>query len=173
MSLEKFESLYEKFLQIILFVMMIALAIVVLAGVTFRFSGHALVWYDEVASVQLAWITYYGSAYAALKGSHIGVPSILKAFPLPLRKVFFILSKIVVYGFLILLAYYGFLVLTLIKGETLVTLEWVPQTFVQSVIPIGSVLFIIAETVRIPKDYKQNVLQIKDETDREELIWLS
>lgn len=170
MSLEKFESFYEKFLQIILFVMMIALAIVVLAGVTFRFSGHALVWYDEVASVQLAWITYYGSAYAALKGSHIGVPSILKAFPLPLRKVFFILSKIVVYGFLILLAYYGFLVLTLIKGETLVTLEWVPQTFVQSVIPIGSILFIIAETVRIPKDYKQNVLQIKDETDREELI---
>jgi len=173
MSLEKFESLYEKFLQIILFVMMFELAIVVLAGVTFRFSGHALVWYDEVASVQLAWITYYGSAYAALKGSHIGVPSILKAFPLPLRKVFFILSKIVVYGFLILLAYYGFLVLTLIKGETLVTLEWVPQTFVQSVIPIGSVLFIIAETIRIPKDYKQNVLQIKDETDREELIWLS
>lgn len=173
MSLEKFESLYEKFLQIILFVMMIALAIVVLAGVTFRFSGHALVWYDEVASVQLAWLTYYGSAYAALKGSHIGVPSILRAFPLSLRKAFFILSKIVVYGFLILLAYYGFLVLTLIKGETLVTLEWVPQTFVQSVIPIGSVLFIIAETVRIPKDYKQNVLQIKDETDREELIWLS
>jgi TRAP-type C4-dicarboxylate transport system permease small subunit len=50
MSLDKFESTYEKFLQIILFVMMIALAVVVLAGVTFRFSGHALAWYDEVAS---------------------------------------------------------------------------------------------------------------------------
>ena len=159
MSLDKFESTYEKFLQIILFVMMIALAIVVLAGVTFRFSGHALVWYDEVASVQLAWITYYGSAYAALKGSHIGVPSILRAFPLSLRKVFFILSKIVVYGFLILLAYYGYLVLTLITGETLVTLEWVPQTFVQSVIPIASCLFILSETLRIPEDYRNLVLQ--------------
>ena len=170
MSLEKFESSYEKFLQIILFVMMIALALVVLAGVTFRFSGHALAWYDEVASVQLAWLTYYGSAYAALKGSHIGVPSILRAFPLYLRKVFFVLSKVIICGFLILLAYYGFLVLTLIKGETLVTLEWVPQTFVKSVIPIGAVLFIIAETIRIPKDYKLNVLQTKDETEREELI---
>jgi TRAP-type C4-dicarboxylate transport system permease small subunit len=80
------------------------------------------------------------------------------------------LSKIVIYSFLVLLAYYGFLVLTLIKGETLVTLEWVPQTFVQSVIPIGAVLFIIAETIRIPKDYKQNVLQVKEETEREELI---
>ena len=138
---------------------MIALAVVVLAGVTFRFSGHALAWYDEVASVQLAWLTYYGSAYAALKGSHIGVPSILRAFPLALRKIFFVLSKIVIYGFLILLAYYGYLVLTLITGETLVTLEWVPQPFVQSVIPIASCLFILSETLRIPEDYKNLVLQ--------------
>ena len=107
MNLNKFESLYEKLLQVILFVMMIALAIVVLVGVTFRFSGHALAWYDEVASVQLAWLTYYGSAYAALKGSHIGVPSILRAFPLSLRK-FSLFVKIVIYSFLILLAYYDF-----------------------------------------------------------------
>ena len=84
---------------------MVALAVTVLLGVTFRFAGSALVWYDEVAAVQLAWITYYGSAYAALKGSHISVPSIFKAFPLALRKIFFVVSKIVVYGFLILLAY--------------------------------------------------------------------
>ena len=45
--------------------MMVALAVTVLLGVTFRFAGSALVWYDEVAAVQLAWITYYGSAYAA------------------------------------------------------------------------------------------------------------
>ena len=50
---------------------MVALAVTVLLGVSFRFAGSALVWYDEVAAVQLAWITYYGSAYAALKGSHI------------------------------------------------------------------------------------------------------
>ena len=52
---------------------MVALAVTVLLGVTFRFAGSALVWYDEVAAVQLAWITYYGSAYAALKGSHISL----------------------------------------------------------------------------------------------------
>ena len=71
---------------------MVALAVTVLLGVTFRFAGSALVWYDEVAAVQLAWITYYGSAYAALKGSHISVPSIFKAFPLVLRKIFFVVQ---------------------------------------------------------------------------------
>ena len=140
MTLQKFINSYEKILKLILFIMMVALAVTVLLGVTFRFAGSALVWYDEVAAVQLAWITYYGSAYAALK-------------------IFFVVSKLVVYGFLILLAYYGYLVLTLITGETLVTLEWVPQPFVQSVIPIASCLFILSETLRIPEDYKNLVLQ--------------
>ena len=90
---------------------------------------------------------------------------LLLAFPLPLRKIFFVVSKLVVYGFLILLAYYGYLVLTLIKGETLVTLEWVPQTLVQSVIPISSLLFILSETLRIPKDYSNLVLQVGDEEE--------
>ena len=75
--MENFRKSYDIFLQYIMFIMMIAMATTVVFGVIFRWSGQALVWYDEVASVQLAWLTYYGSAYAALKGSHIGVPSIL------------------------------------------------------------------------------------------------
>ena len=109
-----FKNSYDTFLQYVMFVMMIAMAVTVVVGVIFRWSGHALVWYDEVASVQLAWLTYYGSAYAALKGAHIGVPNIIKSFPLGLRKILWVVSKIIIYGFFILLAYYGFKVLTLI-----------------------------------------------------------
>ena len=137
-----------------MFVMMIALAVTVVVGVVYRWSGNALVWYDEVASVQLAWLTYYGSAYAALKGAHIGVPSILKSFPIPMRKVFFIVSKIVIYGFFALMTYYGLIVMKLIHGETLTTLEWVPQSLVQSVIPVGSFLFMLSETLRLKEDYQ-------------------
>jgi len=53
-----FKNSYDTFLQYIMFVMMIAMAVTVVVGVIFRWSGHALVWYDEVASVQLAWLTY-------------------------------------------------------------------------------------------------------------------
>ena len=169
-----FKNSYDTFLQYIMFVMMIAMAVTVVVGVIFRWSGHALVWYDEVASVQLAWLTYYGSAYAALKGAHIGVPNIIKSFPLGLRKILWVVSKIIIYGFFILLAYYGYKVLTLIGGETLVTLEWVPQIFVQSVIPVASCLFILSETLRIPEDYKNLVLQTTniEQTGGSKLIWL-
>ena len=136
--MENFRKSYDIFLQYVMFIMMIAMAITVVLGVIFRWSGQALVWYDEVASVQLAWLTYYGSAYAALKGAHIGVPSILKSFPVPMRKVFFVVSKIVIFSFFSLMTYYGLIVMKLIHGETLTTLEWVPQSLVQSVIPVGS-----------------------------------
>ena len=152
--MENFRKSYDVFLQYLMFIMMIALAITVVFGVIFRWSGQALVWYDEVASVQLAWLTYYGSAYAALKGSHIGVPSILKSFPIPIRKVFFIVSKIVIYSFFTLMTYYGLIVMNLIHGETLTTLEWVPQSLVQSVIPVGSFLFMLSETLRLKEDYQ-------------------
>ena len=81
------------------------------------------------------------------------LPNIIKSFPLGLRKILWVVSKIIIYGFFILLAYYGFKVLTLIRGETLVTLEWVPQIFVQSLIPIGSLLFMLSETLRLREDY--------------------
>ena len=154
MSIEKFKQSYDACLQYIMFVMMIALAVTIVVGVVYRWSGNALVWYDEVASVQLAWLTYYGSAYAALKGAHIGVPNILKSFPIPIRKVFFVVSKIVIYSFFALMTYYGLIVMKLIHGETLTTLEWVPQSLVQSVIPVGSFLFMLSETLRLKEDYQ-------------------
>ena len=154
MSIEKFKQSYDACLQYVMFVMMIALSVTVVVGVVYRWSGNALVWYDEVASVQLAWLTYYGSAYAALKGAHIGVPNILKSFPIPIRKVFFVVSKIVIYSFFALMTYYGLIVMKLIHGETLTTLEWVPQSLVQSVIPIGSFLFMLSETLRLKEDYQ-------------------
>ncbi|MCL4762803.1 MAG: TRAP transporter small permease, partial [Burkholderiales bacterium] len=57
---------FERALEWVVIALMIVLAVEVAAGVIFRYAGRALVWYDEVASVLLAWVTYYGAALAAL-----------------------------------------------------------------------------------------------------------
>jgi len=155
MNIQEFRRQYDRVLEFILFAMMIAMATVVILGVSFRWAGHALTWYDEVASMQLAWLTYYGSAYAALKGGHISVPSILKSFPINIRKPLFFLSKLFVYGFFILLTFYGFKVMYIVQGETLTTLDWFPQPLAQSVIPIASILIIISETLNFKDSYNQ------------------
>ncbi|GDX37323.1 hypothetical protein LBMAG19_4690 [Candidatus Pelagibacterales bacterium] len=136
---------------------MIVLSITVLLGVCFRWAGHSLVWYDEIAGIQLAWITYFGSAYASLKGLHIGMPTLIKVFSKDIRKILFVLSKIIIFLFFLVLTYYGTKVIIVLRGDTLVTLDWIPQSFVQSVIPVSSLLIIISEFLFYKEAYKQTI----------------
>jgi len=136
---------------------MIALSLTVLLGVCFRWAGHSLVWYDEIAGIQLAWITYFGSAYASLKGLHIGMPTLIKVFPKDIRKILFVLSKIIIFLFFLVLTYYGTKVIIVLRGDTLVTLDWIPQSFVQSVIPVSSLLIIISEFLFYKEAYEQTI----------------
>ncbi|MBA2549326.1 MAG: TRAP transporter small permease subunit [Burkholderiaceae bacterium] len=130
---------------------MVALAVIVTAGVAFRYTGNALVWYDEVASILLAWVTYYGAALAALKRANIGVPEIVRMFPPNARVALAIFAEICVFGFFILLAWVGYTVLEILASDRLVSLPAVSVAWAQSVIPIGSVLFIIAEALALPR----------------------
>jgi len=141
---------YEQLLEAIVLVLMIVLTVLVIFGAAFRYLGHALTWYDEVASIGLVWLTYYGSALAALRGAHIGVPGLVNAMPPRLRVIATLFAEAVVLLFFALLAYYGLQVVMVLEGEHLVTLPGVSTQITQSVIPIGAVLFIIAELMRLP-----------------------
>ncbi|RAI02394.1 C4-dicarboxylate ABC transporter permease [Acuticoccus sediminis] len=130
--------------------LMVALTCVVVVAVIFRYSGASLSWYDEIAGVLLAWITYYGAALAALHRSHIGFDDVLLALPHKARAVAVIVAEGLVLFFFGLMAWAGLEVLDILQGETLVALDWVPVSITQSVIPIGAILFIIAELLSLP-----------------------
>ena len=66
-------------LEWVVIALMVALAVEVTLGVVFRALGRSLVWYDEVASVLLAWLTFYGAALASVKRAHIGCPELVDA----------------------------------------------------------------------------------------------
>jgi TRAP-type C4-dicarboxylate transport system permease small subunit len=151
MSLELLRRGYERTLEWILIVLMVALAVEVTAGVVFRYSGNALVWYDEIASVLLAWVTYYGAALAALKRAHIGVPELVRMLPPAPRVAAALLAEACVFGFFITLAWVGVSVLDVLATDTLVSLPQVSVAWTQSVIPISAVLFIVAEALALPQ----------------------
>jgi TRAP-type C4-dicarboxylate transport system permease small subunit len=129
--------------------LLVVLAVEVLAGIVFRASGRPLAWYDEVASVLLAWITYYGSALAALKNSHIAFPGLVNAMPRPARFAALAVREVAVMGLFLVLAIEGVSILRTLTGEMLVTVD-VPVALTQSVIPIGAALFIAAELLNLP-----------------------
>lgn len=144
-------ALFERLLETITVFLIISLALVVVLGVIYRWSGASLSWYDEIASVQLAWLTYYGASLAAMKRAHIGVPGLIAVVPPLFRVPLVLLAETVVIGFFLILAWYGYIVLVVLEGDTLISLPWISTQVTQSVIPIGAVLFIIAELLNMPQ----------------------
>ena len=129
---------------------MAALAAEVTAGVVFRYSGHSLVWYDEVATILLAWVTFYGSALAVLKNGHMGVPEIVRMLPLGGRVAATIFAQGITVAFYLLLAWAGYSVMEILATDHLVSLPSVSVAFVQSVIPISALLIVIAQVMVFP-----------------------
>jgi len=155
----------EKILEFISIALLITLAFIVVLAVVFRFLGQSLIWYDEVASVVLAWLTYYGSALAACRRGHLGFPGLFLSLPKTARAVAFITAEFVVIAFFLVIGYAGWYILGIFGDETLVSLSWVHLSFTQSVIPVGAALFIIAEALSIPDAWRKSMAGIDYEKE--------
>ncbi|MEM8686030.1 MAG: TRAP transporter small permease [Pseudomonadota bacterium] len=144
----------ESILEWFVIIQMVLLTIVVITAVLYRLFGDSLSWYDEIAAIQLSWLTYYGAALAALKRRHIGFDSVLLSLPSGLRLAGVVVAETIVIGFFVILAVTGWEVLQVLEGERLVSLTWVPVQLTQSVIPIGGVLFVLCELLSLPEYYR-------------------
>jgi len=145
---------FERLLEAISIALLTSLAVVVVMAVVYRFAGASMVWYDEVASVQLAWLTYYGAALAALKRGHLGFSGLFLKLPAKIRAISFLMAEISVISFFLLIGWAGWYLLSVFGEETLISLPWMPLSFTQSVIPIGAALFIAAELLSIPSAWR-------------------
>ena len=153
----KFKALLEKLLEGISIFLLVTLSFIVVLAVIFRVLGQSLVWYDEVASVLLAWLTYYGAALAACHRGHLGFPGLFLALPKRLRAISFILAEAVIIGFFVVIGYAGWYVLGIFGEEALISLPWMRLSYTQSVIPVGALLFTLAEILTIPEAWKKSM----------------
>ena len=154
-ALHTLRMLFQRLLETICVLLMVGLAVVVVLAVGFRYMGSSLVWYDEVAAIMLAWLTYYGAALAALRRAHLGFPNLVSSLPRIARLPLLIVSEVLIFAFFSLLAWFGWQVIVILQGDTLTSLPWVPISFTQSVIPIGAVFFMIAEAMTLPEQFRE------------------
>lgn len=143
--------MFERLLETITVALLISLAVVVVLAVIYRKLGASFAWYDEVASVQLVWLTYYGAALAALKRAHIGFSGLINALPTALRVASVLLAESTTIAFFAVVAWTGVKVHYALAGDYLVSLPEVPVQLTKSVMPIGAVLFIVAELIVLPQ----------------------
>ena len=144
-------QIYDRMLEAIAVFLIVVVTAIVTMGVVYRWIGESLVWYDELASISLCWLTYYAGALAALRGAHIGFSGFVNSLPAQWRVAATVFSSAVTIFFFGTLAVMGTLVVQILKGDTLVSIPELSLQVTQSVIPIGSVLFVIAELLRMPE----------------------
>lgn len=145
----RFRAAYGRLLEWVVVALMVILAVEVTVGIVFRFSGHSLAWYDEVASHLLAWVTFYGAALASVKRAHIGCPELVVKMPWRTRRVVSIAAQALVIAFFVLLGWVGASIMPVLATDTLISLPSVPMSLVQSVIPVSAALIIVAEMTHL------------------------
>jgi TRAP-type C4-dicarboxylate transport system permease small subunit len=153
--LESLRRRYERLLEWIVIALMAVLAVEVTLGVVYRTIGASLAWYDEVASILLAWLTFYGSALAAVKRAHIGCPEVVALFGPKVRVAARIVATVLVILFFALVGWTGYSILEVLATDHLISLPEVEVAWVQSVIPISAVLIIVAELLSLPLAFRQ------------------
>ena len=151
MRLDELRAGYERALEWLVVFLMAVLAVEVTLGVVYRTFGLSLVWYDEVASILLAWLTFYGSALASVKRAHIGCPEVMAFLPPKPKLVFRVIAEAFTIGFFLLMGWVGYTVLGVLATDHLVSLPSIPVSWVQSVVPISAVLIVVAELITLPR----------------------
>jgi TRAP-type C4-dicarboxylate transport system permease small subunit len=144
-AMARFRDHYGRLLEGVVSALMIVLAVEVALGVVFRTLGQSLAWYDEVASVLLAWLTFYGAALASVKRAHIGCPELVDKMLWRARRIANIAAQLLVIAFFLLLGGVGLWVLPVLATDAMVSLPWIPISVVQSVIPLSAALIVVAE----------------------------
>jgi TRAP-type C4-dicarboxylate transport system permease small subunit len=138
-------------MQVVTIGLIVILAIIVLMGVAFRYTGNSLIWYDEVAIVLLAWITYSGAALAVLRNAHLGFNGLLYGLPPKGRLGLFVLNETLFLAIFAVVLWGSWVILGIFGSETMTTLRWVPRWFVQGIVPVASVLMILGRLLTIPE----------------------
>ena len=153
--LEELRRRYERLLEWLVIALMAVLFVEVTVGVVYRTLGASLAWYDEVASILLAWLTFYGSALAAVKRAHIGCPEVVALLGPTVRVMLRVVATVLVVVFFALLGWMGYAILEVLATDHLISLPEVEVAWVQSVIPVSAALIIVAELLSLPLALRQ------------------
>jgi len=141
-------------LQAVTIFLLVALALVVLLGVGYRYSGNSLIWYDEVASVLLAWITFTGAALATMRNAHLSFSGLLYSLPPKGRLLLFSGVELIFLATFAVIGWAGWAILDIFGNETLISVRFVSRSFVQSILPVSAGLVILARLLTLPERYE-------------------
>jgi TRAP-type C4-dicarboxylate transport system permease small subunit len=149
--IKKFEKILLWVIESVCLALLVALALSVIYSTTMRYFGSSPSWYDEVAGVLLAWLTYFSATYALFLRQHMSFGGMVMALPRRAAVALVLFSELLVIGFFAIVAWYGNAVLAVAKWDSLLSLRWMTFDIVQSIIPMSALLMIIGTMLNMPR----------------------
>jgi TRAP-type C4-dicarboxylate transport system permease small subunit len=124
-------------------------AIVCWAVFTRYVLNSSLVWYDEMASYLLVWLTFYGCVVVDYQRRHIGFELLVDKLAPATRRLADLAGELAVLGFQFVLLYFGWILTERMGDETAISLPWVKIAWVNSVLPITGGLLLLLSLARL------------------------
>jgi len=149
--IKEFERILLTALETTCIALLILLLGTVVYSTTMRYFGASPSWYDEIASVLLAWLTYFGATYAVFRRQHMSFAGVVIALPRNLAIGFTLLAEMLVLAYFAAVAWFGNAVLAAAKWDSLLSLPWISLDIIQSVIPVTAVLMMVGTLITMPR----------------------
>jgi TRAP-type C4-dicarboxylate transport system permease small subunit len=140
---------FEGTLNVILGSFIFLMAFFLFGNIFLRYLFNSgLVWSEELSRFLFVWITFIGAIGALKDNKHLGVTSLIKKCPRPLKKFFFVLSNSIVLYILYLLID-GSIKMSILGLNNRASSTNIPLTFmwIVGVISSVSMLVIIATNI--------------------------
>jgi len=141
-KLEKINYINSKLAYWLSIIFIFSVTSLILTEVIFRSIGNSISWSEELARWFLISIAFISSFLALQQGSHVGITFILMKLPQLIKKIFILVSNILVLFFLIYVFWYGLRAALEAYGETGGILQ-ISMFYVKSSLPLGAFMMII------------------------------
>ena len=151
--MKKIYDKFCKFEQIFAMVLLFGIATLVFVSAMFRAFKHPLNWAQDAALVAFAWMIFLGSDLAIRNTRLIGIDVLVKLLPNMVQKWLSIVFRVIVIGFLCILVYFGYIMVITGFKRSITTLG-ISYAWVTAAVPVGAVLMIISELIRMVQEIK-------------------
>ncbi len=167
-KLELFNDNLERFTTWLICLLMASMIAIVFSQVVARYVfSTTFPWMEEMSRFIMIWLAFTGAAVMMRKGGHIAVTVIRNMLPFKVRKMIFLVDRLIITSSLVILIYYGVLIALRYLARTPVTMNF-PVTYVYMVFPLAFTLmffFLIEDIVRLfvePNKVDQLFRRIED-----------
>ena len=136
------------------------------------FFNSGLPWAEEMARFLFVWITFIGAVGALKDNKHLGFTTVVKKFPMPLKKASFLFNNIMVL-YILYLVFTGSIAMSKFGMRSVMAITRLPMAFMWAVgiISAGAMFVIIVANIYkgmfVPGELNKLLMVIESEDELE------